>query len=177
MASARGILNIQSLNELTSRTKQSGPTLIALAATSSFPRDSACPTYTVMTRSASLTSIAATRAPPCGTPRCFSQSMTPMSRSTLLFFHPSLGFLLPSLATPLALILPAGGSPCASSVDATSCATALLPPNLHDASLSSLSLIGSLTLITRVIFPPMTAMTTMTSTRRSTGEIYPLECL
>ena len=87
------------------------------------------------------------------------------------------GFLLPSLATPLALILPAGGSPCASSVDATSCATALLPPNLHDASLSSLSLIGSLTLITRVIFPPMTAMTTMTSTRRSTGEIYPLECL
>ena len=159
--------------------KQSGPTLIASAATSSFPRDSACPTYTVMTRSASLTSIAATRAPPCGTPRCFSQSMTPMSRSTLLLFHPSLGFLLPSLATPLALILPAGGSPCASSVDATSCATASLPPNLNDASLSSLSLIGSLTLITRVIFPPMTVMTdcTMTSTRRSTGETYPLECL
>ena len=127
----------------------------------------------------SLTSIAATRAPPCVTSRCFSQSMTLMSRSTLPLFHPNHGFLLPSLATPLALILPAGGSPCASSVDATSCATASLPPNLHDASLSSLSLIGSLTLITRVIFPPMTVMTdcTMTSTRRSTGETYPLECL
>ena len=55
---------------------------------------------------------------------------------------------------------------------------ASLLPNLYDASLSSLSLIGNLTLITPVVvIPPMTLMTSMTSTRRSTGETYPLECL
>ena len=93
--------------DASSASKQSGPTLIALAATSSFPRDSACPTYTVMTRSASLTSIAAARAPPCGTNRCFSQNMAPMFRSTLPLFHPNFDFLLPSLATPPALKPPA----------------------------------------------------------------------
>ena len=164
--------------DASSASKQSGPTLIALAATSSSPRDSACPTYTVMTRSASLTSIAAARAPPCGTNRCFSQNMAPMFRSTLPPFHPNFDFLLPSLATPPALKPPARLSPSASSVGATFSATASLLPNLHGASLSSLSLIGNLTLITPVVvIPPMTLMTSMTSTRRSTGETYPLECL
>ena len=51
------------------------------------------------------------------------------------------------------------------------------PPRRQPDVLTSPSLIGSLTLITPVIAtPPMTLMTSMTLTRRSTGETYPLEC-